>query len=160
MSRHLVAASFLAGILGTLGVPSSWVPTPLPLVTQAAIAQTDEGFTSEEITQYARAVLDMDIHRIEAYTEIKDILLSLPTPVDIGEVNMSCSDNQDISAVPRSVRRDVREILFGYCNQAQEIVRDNGLSPRRFNEITSAHQDDTVLSEKIQQELIRLQEPE
>ncbi|MGF1521855.1 MAG: DUF4168 domain-containing protein [Leptolyngbyaceae cyanobacterium] len=156
MPRHLIATSFIAGVIGIVGIPASLMPTQTPLVTAAAIAQSST-FSSEEITQYARAVLEMDIYRVEAYDKIKQILLNLPAPMDPSEVNMSCSDNQDISAVPRAARRDVREILFSYCNQAREIVEGYGLDTQRFNEITSAHQHDTTLSEKIQQELIRIQ---
>lgn len=156
MSRHLVAAGFLAGLVGVVGLPSSLLPHQIPLVTVAAIAQAED-FTAEEISQYASAVLEMDGYRTDAYTRIKDLLLTVN--MDIGEVDVSCS-NQNISGVPRSVRQDVEEILFGYCNLAREIVEGYGLSPQRFNEITSAHQHDNMLSEKIQQELIRLQEPE
>ena len=156
MPRHLIATSCIAVVLGVVGIPSSFMPSRMPLGTAAAIAQSD-AFTPEEIEQYARSVLDMDVHRVEAYDKIKQILLNLSAPMDISEVNMSCSDSQDISAVPRPERRDVREILFGYCNQARAIVEGYGLNTQRFNEITSAHQHDSTLSEQIQQELIRIQ---
>lgn len=153
--RTWLTASIFAGLLGVVGLPASWGSSQAFLVTQAAIAQTE--VTADEITQYARSVLEIDGYRAEAYTEIKDLLLSVNA--DIGEFNMSCSDTQEISKVPRSVRRKVEEILVSYCNQAQTIVEDNGLTSRRFNEITSAHQQDAVLSERIQQALIRLQQP-
>ena len=156
MVRHLAAIGFLTGAMTMVGIPSSILPDHIPLATTAAIAQTPD-FTTEEISQYASAVLEMDGYRTEAYTQIKDILLSVN--MDIGEVDVSCS-SQDISGVPRSVRRDVEDILFGYCNRAREIVEGYGLSAQRFNEITTAHQHDNTLSEKIQQELIRLQAPE
>ncbi|MEL6382917.1 MAG: DUF4168 domain-containing protein [Cyanobacteria bacterium J06626_18] len=156
MPRHLIATSFIAGVVGIVGIPASLMPVQVPLVTAAAIAQSED-FSSEEITQYARAVLEMDAYRVEAYDKIKQILLNLPAPMDPSEVNMSCSESQDISAVPRSVRSNVREILFSYCDQARAIVEDYGLDTQRFNEITSAHQHDATLSEKIQQELIRIQ---
>lgn len=152
--RHLLAVTLVAGTIGVIGVPASWVPRQMPLVTRAAIAQAD--VTSEEILQYARSVLEIDGHRTEAYTQIKDLLLSVN--VDISEVSVSCSNTQEISKVPRAVRRQVRELLVDYCNQAQDIVEVNGLTSRRFNEITTAHREDEDLSERIQQELIRLQQ--
>jgi hypothetical protein len=126
----------------------------MPLAPLAALAQSD--VSNEEITQYALAVLEMDPYRNEAYTEIKDLLMTVD--MDISEVTVSCSDTQDISRVPRSIRRQVREILVDYCNQAQDIVEANGLNSRRFNEITQAHETDEALFERIQQELIRLQQ--
>ena len=155
MPRRLLVASLAAGVLGVVGLPASLVPKHLPLATRAAIAQND--VTTEEVTQYARAVLEMDEYRTEAYTKIKDILLSVN--MDISEIDVSCS-SRDISKVPRSVRRNVEEILVGYCNQAQEIVEANQLTSRRFNEITNAHRQNEGLSERIQQELIRLQQPQ
>lgn len=149
----LLATGLVSGYLGVVGLPStSWVQ--LPLAQQAAIAQTD--ISNEEITQYARAVLAIDQYRNAAYTQIKDILLTVE--MDISEINVSCTNTQDISNVPRSVRRDVREILTGYCNQSRNAVEENNLSPRRFNEITQAHGNDQTVYERIQQELIRLLE--
>jgi hypothetical protein len=117
-----------------------------------AIAQTSA--TPEEINQYAQAVLAIDRYRNEAYTEVKNLLLSVN--MDMSQINATC-DQQDFSQVPRSVRRQVREILVDYCNQAKDIVENSGLTSRRFNDITQALSMDQVLYERIQQELIRLQ---
>lgn len=156
LPRRLSLAGITVGALSTIGFPSSVLPRQVPTTMMVAFAQSQ--VTDQEIMQYAGAVLEMDGYRTEAYTAIKDMLLS--AGVDISEVNVGCSDTQDISEVPRSIRRDVEEILVGYCNQARDIVEANGLTPRRFNEITDAHQQSERLSEQIQQELIRLQQPE
>lgn len=150
---RLLATGVVSGWLGVVGLPIAPV-AGLPLTSQAAIAQTD--ISNEEITQYARAVLEIDQYRNAAYTEIKDILLTVDT--NVSEISFSCSDAQNVSSVPRSVRRDVRELLTTYCNQSREAVEDNGLTPRRFNEITKAHEEDQTIFERIQQELIRLQQ--
>jgi len=143
-----------ASVVGVVGLPAS-LPFTGSFAIAPAIAQSPP-VSNEEIDQYARAVLEMDPYRSEAYTQIKDLLLQ--AGMDISDINMTCSDSQDISNVPRSIRRQVREILVNYCNQAQEIVEGNGLNPRRFNEITQAHQEDETLFERIQQALIRLQQ--
>lgn len=150
----MLAIGLVSGWLGVVGVPTTSVTAQLPLTQQAAIAQTD--IANEEITQYARAVLAIDRYRNIAYTEIKDILLTVQ--MDVSDINVSCTDTQDISEVPRSVRRDVREILTRYCNQSRDAVEDNDLTPRRFNQITEAHSSDQTVFERIQQELIRLQQ--
>lgn len=148
----LAAVGIISGS-GVMGLPFS--PTiNLPFGPQAAIAQTD--ISNEEITQYARAVLAIDQYRTTAYTEIKDILLTVN--MDIDEFDITCTDTQNLSNVPRSVRSEVREILTDYCNQSQSAVEENGLTARRFNEITEAHIESQTIFERIQQELIRLQE--
>lgn len=152
---RLLAVGAVSGWLGVVGLPIS-ASLSVPLTTSAAIAQTS--ISNEEITQYARAVLEIDQYRNAAYTEIKDILLTVD--MNISEINVSCTDTQNLSDVPRSVRRSVREILTSYCNQSQDTVEENGLSPRRFNEITAAHEADQNLFERIQQELLRLQQGE
>lgn len=149
-----LATGIVSGWLGVVGLPAMTGMTYLPLTQQAAIAQSD--ISNEEVTQYARAVLAIDQYRNAAYTEIKDILLTVE--MDISDISVSCTDTQDISEVPRSVRRDVREILTRYCNQSRSAVEDNELTPRRFNQITEAHSSDQNVYERIQQELIRLQQ--
>ncbi|MGD1943574.1 MAG: DUF4168 domain-containing protein [Leptolyngbyaceae cyanobacterium] len=151
-----LATGVVASWLGVVGLPAVPSLSGLPLTTQAAIAQSE--ITNAEITKYAQAVLAIDAYRNAAYTQIKDILLTVE--MDINDVNVSCSNTQSLSEVPRSVRRDVREILTTYCNQSQDVVEANDLTPRRFNEITDAHETDNTVFERIQQELIRLQQNE
>lgn len=153
MSYRLMTASAFALAISLVGIPGT-SGIRLPLGSLVAIAQTS--VTNEEIAQYAQSVLDMDSYRAEAYEEISQILLLVGT--DINDIGITCSDMDEISRVPRSVRRDVEDILVSYCNQAQDIVTDNGLTPRRFNEITKAHSQDQRLYDRIQQELIRLQD--
>lgn len=148
-----IATGIMSGWLGMVGLPATVVGSHTPWATQPAIAQTN--IANEEITQYAQAVLLIDQYRNDAYTEIKDILLTVE--MNVSEIGINCSD-ADLSRVPRSVRRDVRNILVEYCNQSQDAVEATGLSPRRFNEITEAHESDQTVFERIQQELIRLQQ--
>jgi hypothetical protein len=149
----LLAIGVVSGWLGVVGLPAT-TGAQLPLTQQAAIAQSS--ISNEEVTQYARAVLAIDRYRNAAYTQIKDILLTVE--VDISAIDMSCTNTQNISEVPRSVRREVREILTRYCNDSRQAVEDTGLTPRRFNQITDAHAADETVFERIQQELLRLQE--
>jgi hypothetical protein len=152
---RLLAMGVISGWLGVVGLPTT-SSSGLPLTTLAAIAQNT--ISNEEITQYARAVLEIDQYRNDAYTEIKDLLLAVD--MTVSDINFTCSGSQDLSRVPRSVRRTVRETLADYCNQSQDAVEGNGLSPKRFNEITAAHEADQNVFERIQQELIRLQRGE
>lgn len=150
---RLVITALVSSWLGITGLPIIST-VDLPLTIQAAIAQSD--ITNEEIIQYARAVLLIDQYRNAAYTQVKDILLTVG--MDISDISFSCSDPDNLSEVPRSARRDVSDILTEYCNQSREAVEATGLSSRRFNEITKAHAEDETIFERIQQELIRLQQ--
>ncbi|MBF2033963.1 MAG: DUF4168 domain-containing protein [Leptolyngbyaceae cyanobacterium T60_A2020_046] len=151
--KQFLSLGLASGIL-TIAGGSVNPASPIGLsVMPAAIAQTT--ITAAEISQYARAVLQMDAYRSAAYTQIKDLLMSVN--MDISEVDMSCSNTRNLSRVPRRVRRDVEAALTEYCNRARDIVEANGLTPRRFNEITIAHRDDSALADRIQQELLRLQ---
>ena len=151
---HLAAIGLVSGWLGVFGVPTIASMSALPLATLPAIAQSS--VTDEEVKQYARSVLTIDQYRNEAYTLIKDLLLT--ENMDINSVGVSCT-SIDVSRVPRSIRRQVRGILIDYCNQSQDAVEENGMSSQRFNEITELHRSDETLYERIQQELLRLQQP-
>lgn len=155
MSRHSLAVGLAVGALGLVGLPFM-SSVPAPLTAQPAIAQSS--VSDDEIRNYAMAVLAMDEPRKQAYTAIEAMLTS-DGRISVNEVALTCSSARNLGDVPRSIRRDVEKVLFGYCNQAREIVASNGLTPQRFNEITNTHQEDETVSELIQQELILLQQP-
>jgi hypothetical protein len=66
-------------------------------VIGTAIAQAQTTVSDEEIIRYARSVLQMEIYRTEAYTEIKDLLLTVN--VDIKDVTLVCTES-DLPGVP------------------------------------------------------------
>lgn len=91
----LLVIGVVSGWLGVVGLPAT-AGVQWPLTQQAAIAQSS--ISNEEITQYARAVLAIDQYRNAAYTQIKDILLTVE--MDISAINMSCTNTQNISRCP------------------------------------------------------------
>ncbi|MDA0268017.1 MAG: DUF4168 domain-containing protein [Cyanobacteria bacterium] len=119
-----------------------------------ALAQT--AITDPEIDQYANAVLQMDPARSEAYTQIANLLLA--ANIDLNRVNLGCA-HSNLTAAPRSLRKEVEALRVSYCNQAREIVDQNGLTAQRFNEITAAHREDVALGDRLRQALVRLQQP-
>lgn len=156
LPKRLLVIGFTSSLLALMGGPIQRTTGEWMLAPSAAIAQTS--ITDEEVTQYARAVLQMDAHRSEAYTRVKDLLLTVD--MSVSDVSMSCTNpRRDLSQVPRSIRSEVEEVLVTYCNQAREIVAENGLTANRFNEITAAHQEDDALAERIRRTLIQLQQP-
>lgn len=157
LGRAMVTCGLIAGLMGMVsGGPAQFRGRTLP-GTGAAIAQAQTTVTDEEIIRYARSVLQMEIYRNEAYTEIKDLLLAVN--IDIKDVTLVCTES-DLPGVPRRQRRQVEDIMITYCNQARDIVEVNGFTPERFNEITDAHREDEALAERIRAELARQQEQE
>ncbi|MGF1459562.1 MAG: DUF4168 domain-containing protein [Leptolyngbyaceae cyanobacterium] len=152
---NFFAVGAMSGWLAIAGLPTV-SPAGVSMLPLAAIAQTD--ISNTEISQYARAALAIDQYRNTAYAEVKSLLTEVN--MDISEINVGCTDTRDLSNVPRSVRGKVSDILSRYCNQSRQAVEDNNLTPTRFNEITKIHEENTTVYERIQQELIRLQQDE
>ncbi|MEL6327511.1 MAG: DUF4168 domain-containing protein [Cyanobacteria bacterium J06626_23] len=125
---------------------------PQLLAPPVAHAQT---VTNEEITNYAEAVLAMDVGRQDAYAQISDIMTS--AGLDVSQYTLTCPNAQTLSDVPRPVRPRVSAILVEYCNNARTIVEDSGLTVRRFNAITEAHRNDSDLAQRIRDEISTLQ---
>lgn len=143
----IAGLSALSGISLDLARP---IPTPH---WQQAYAQA---ITNQEITSYAQAVLQMDVVRRAAYAKIQDLMVGVG--LDIKDFDITCPDTSAISGLPRSIRGQVSEIMTDYCNESSEIVTRNGLTVSRFNAITAAHRQDPALAERIQAELLRLQQ--
>lgn len=155
-SSLLVTLSCLAGVQVNWRQTSSPLPG-LHITSRVAQAQPrSETITAEEITGYARSVLQMDAPRTEAYTRVKNLLMA--ENLSASELDMSCPNANSLSNLPRRIRSQVREIIVRYCTQAAEIVVSNGLSVSRFNEITAAHQQTPALQEQIRQAMIDLQQ--
>jgi hypothetical protein len=158
LCRLLLAGTVFLTVSG-LGVtlrPSprtGWQPT---LELAAAEAQTADDFSQDEVLSYARSVLEMDGYRSQAYTEIKNLLMG--ANYDVSQVDLACPNTRSLNQVPRQVRNEVRNIVVGYCEKAREIVEANGLSVQRFNEMSAAHTSDSVLTERIYNALIQLQQ--
>lgn len=171
-SKRIVTAYVVVGALSTISALSGLTLTRIQFVPtmtlSAAHAQVrNEGITSDasndEISRYALSVLQIDGPRNEAYTEIKNILIEADLSGDRSDVALSCGSNRNISRnlarLPRNVRPDVRLIIVNFCNEAREIVENNGLTVRRFNHITGAHREDPRLADRIREEMLTLQDP-
>ncbi|MEA5464480.1 DUF4168 domain-containing protein [Leptothoe sp. PORK10 BA2] len=130
-------------VLSTLG----WLP--LSTLWQRGYAQN---FTAEEITNYAAAVLAIENIRGRAYAEISDLMTS--KQLDVTRYDLRCLTAHSLE-LPRAVRSPVSYLLINYCNDAQKIVEDTGLTVQRFNSITVTHRQDEALKEQIQLEIAK-----
>ncbi|MBW4622204.1 MAG: DUF4168 domain-containing protein [Cyanosarcina radialis HA8281-LM2] len=114
-------------------------------LNSSALAQS---VSKPEIERYARTLLRIEPLRQTAYTNIKKILGSGQVP------NIVCTQPNSMRSLPG----EARQIAIDYCNQSKKISTENGLSPARFNAITSQAQSDANLRGQIQNELLKLQQ--
>ncbi len=149
LSQTLLKPTFIAtfallGILG--GVIPNLSPSATGLLSfdSRAVAQS---FSSEEITNYSRAVLAIERLRQPAFSEIKRMMSSSSMPAVI------CNQSDSASRLPDQARK----IFVDYCQQSKNIVETNGLTSSRFNEITTLLRSNPELHQKVRTELIRLQ---
>jgi hypothetical protein len=135
LSQPLILASIttVSLISGTFGFSSQ------------AIAQTFN-VNDAELTNYVKAVLEMEPVRQQAFEEIKKIIGSKDIPQVI------CNDSASINALPGKAK----DIAVNYCNQSQQIVK-KFIPVERFNEITLEKQKNTTLQKQLYKASLNLQ---
>ncbi|MEG3989509.1 DUF4168 domain-containing protein [Microcoleus sp. S28C3] len=147
--NRMLRQSLLLGIISAAALASGWAPGlygQSPNLVFGAAAQAQE-ISSEEITSYARAVLAIEPRRVEAFNEIKGMAGgSVPRVV--------CNETQEINRLSGNVRG----IAVNYCQQAKKVIETNGLTVSRFNQLTLLQQANPAVKQRIQAELLRLQQ--
>lgn len=150
-SRHrlnrILSRSLLAGVLSTFGLLTGLVPTlshraPGIVFDAAAYAQA---VRVDELTKYAKSVLDIEPLRQQAYNDIKKLLGDDTVPP------IDCSDLDSLSA-----KKDVRAIAVNFCQKSKTLVEQNDLTIKRFNEITMARGSDPLLEQRVSEEINRI----
>lgn len=124
----------------------SLVATTL-LVSVKANAQTPSPINSNEINNYAQAVLAMEPARQQAFDEIKKLIGGKDIP------KIVCNDPKSITTLPKKAQ----DIAVNYCNRSLQIVQENGLTYDQFNNITLELQNNGDLKNQIYRTLLRLQ---
>ncbi|MEM1173095.1 MAG: DUF4168 domain-containing protein [Cyanobacteria bacterium P01_H01_bin.35] len=159
--QRLISRSLFVATLSTLGLMIGIVPrvsSPLsltPIFDTAVYAQesfTDQAVTPEEITKYAVSVLQIENLRIGVYREIQNEFQKQSSGGSVPPI--ICNEKNTVNTLPQNVK----VIAVSYCNQAKKIIEGNDLTVSRFNRITMTQKTDPTLREKIQDELIRIQE--
>lgn len=140
--RRWIMGASVSLITGTLALSTLW---------QRGYAQS---FTEQEISNYAAAVLAIEEVRPQVYGDISDLMTIAKE--DVTRYDLRCLSANALTKLPRTVRSQVRRLLVNYCNDAQEIVEDSGLTVQLFNSITVTHRQDEALTEQIQLEIARL----
>lgn len=104
----------------------------------AAFAQT-----TNQIQNYAGAVLEIEPLRRKAYQKVRR-MMNGNVPSDV------CRQDR----LPNMVN----SICANFFDESADIIRKNNLSIREFNDLTQRSQSDKRLMNEIQQELIRQQQ--
>lgn len=112
------------------------------LSLELAVAQ-QPSVTPQEITNYARASLEILRLLVNAEAEIKKIT---------GMVNVPAIMCNDSSSFPRGAEN----IAKNFCDSSQQIVEKNGLTIERFNQIKIESQKNSDLQRQIANEMRRL----
>ena len=148
--NRMLRQSLFAGIISASALAFGGVPGlygQSPSLVFGASAQAQE-ISNQEITNYARAVLAIEPRRVEAYNEIKGMAGgSVPRVV--------CNETKEINRLSGGVRG----IAVNYCQQAKKVIETNGLTVNRFNQLTLLQQANPAVKQRIQAELLRLQQP-
>ena len=143
ISIRLLSTTMLAGIGLMNGlVPELSIDSSAITFSQQAYAQE---FTPEEIGNYAKAGYEVELLRREVYQEIKT-LMNEPPP------NIVCDRQETLD----NLKPDIKAIADRYCNQSQEIVRQNNLSINRFNELKSYYDRRDGFYQEVQNTLLKL----
>lgn len=142
MIRVFSTVGWLAGLMMLLAGCSTNKaansPTPIPTMTSVS---------TEQLKNYARAVLAIEPKRQEAYKEIRK---SFDDDQNVPEI--VCTRTDTIA----SLAKNVQDIAVNYCNQSKKIAESNSLTIQQFNGITLSAQTDQELQKRIYNELVRL----
>ncbi|NEP73264.1 MULTISPECIES: DUF4168 domain-containing protein [Okeania] len=164
--HRLMSQSLSAVTLSILGLMMGVIPTRLsnsliPVFDRAVYAQesftdTEEeqeaNFTDEEITKYSTTVLQIENLRIGVYQEIQNEFQKQSPGGSIPPI--ICNQKNTVNDLPRNIQ----VIAVNYCNQAKKIIDSNDMTVTLFNQITMAQKINQTLRERIQTELLRLQQ--
>lgn len=141
---HSLVASLLVlmSLLGGFIPEFSWQSSH-PIFSSSAYTQD---FNATQIANYARAVLQIEPHRQQAYQAIQKILGQPPPEI-------VCSQPNSLRKLPREAQR----VAVNYCKISKKIVEGNQLSISQFNQITVRVRSDGELKRLIQNAMIRIQ---
>ncbi|MGD1850637.1 MAG: DUF4168 domain-containing protein [Cyanophyceae cyanobacterium] len=109
-----------------------------------------QGFSETDISQYAESVLAVEALRQTAYSQTQDLLGGGAVPVVI------CSEEDTV----KTLSPEVRQVAVTFCNEAKSLIERTGLGVEQFNRMIEIQLIDPNLSQRVQEELVRLQAPQ
>ncbi len=141
--HSLVSRLSLIGTISAIGLLSGWVPGLSRDFSTLAFNTATYAQSAEQVTQYAKAVLQIEPVRQEALAEAKQLMGgNVPSNV--------CRQ----SSVPNAVD----SVCKTFLSRSAEIIKSSGLTIGGFNQMTMRLQKDSGLRDRMRQELIRQQQ--
>lgn len=98
-----------------------------------------QNVSDEDLRKYAQAAIAIENLRQTTYSNIE-------SAIGKSSGQMSCNQRQSFSQLPDNARR----MAIEYCDQSEVIVRNNGLTVNRFNQITQQVKDNPSLKQRLQ----------
>ena len=146
---RVLVRSLVSCVLAAMSILGGAIPefsSQSPKLIFSSLAWTQE-FNDEQITKYARVVLDIETRRQQAYQQIQQIIGQAPP-------NIVCNQPDTFRTLPRVAQK----IAVDYCISSKSLVEKSGLSVSDFNSITMRIRSDTELERRIQNEMIRIRQ--
>jgi len=145
-SRAIAFASAVAAV-SLLAGNAAHLSGGLSGIIAAARAQgSSPEYTSEQVVNYAEAILEIETMRLEVYSEIRDALGTENIP------EITCTDNSSLDGLSRKVRG----MVVDYCTESIQIVERNGLTIAEFNNITASVGSNDRLRQRVRDALQNL----
>ncbi len=135
----------ILAILGILlGIAPKFSPKSYTFSFNSAAYARD--YTQQEMKNYARAGWQIELLRRRTYKKIKQQTNSRPP-------NIVCNRPETIDRLPQNIRR----IASNYCHETTNIIRNNNLTVRRFNQLKKEYDNGGQFHQQVQQMLIDFQ---
>jgi len=116
------------------------------LMTLSPRLVTAQTISDEQVTIYAQAVMDIESHRQQAYSEIQKIMGDDPPEI-------FCDQPDSYNSLPE----DAQKVAIAYCQNSESIVKNTGMTVPEFNQITQRVREDQELEKRVQEAIIQLQ---
>jgi hypothetical protein len=129
---------------GSLKGATGW-QTGIVLAQSSVPPSTSPTGLTSQLTDYARAVLEIEPIRLKYYQQAEQLMRRGQIPQN------TCLGNNKAN-----VPQGLEGICNGYLNDSKQVIERNNLTPEQFNEITLRARTDTSLMTRIQQELVKL----
>lgn len=107
-----------------------------------------QAVSDQQINNYAKAAIEIESERKQAYQEIQTILGKNPPEI-------VCNQPRSYNNLPEAAEK----VAVSYCENSQDIVENNGLTVQEFNQITQRIREDQALERRVQEVIIELQQP-
>ena len=143
-NRFILTASILS-IVSLFGGATPEILGTKQLISWENTAHAQE-YTPQEIYNYARAGFEVEMLRQQVYQEIKS-MVNQPPP------EITCDRPETLNNIPSNIKG----IANNYCARSRQIVRDNNLTIRRFNQLKNRYDRGGSFYQQVQQQLLNLQ---